>query len=60
MISGLAALGALAGLVASIMLIGVCIVASGSWWPLTSLLVVALIVWCLPWEVWRSRRGVRR
>ncbi len=59
MISGLAALGALAGLVASIMLIGVCIAASGSWWPLTALLVVALVVWCLPWEVWRSRRQSR-
>lgn len=59
-LSTLATLGAIAGLVASIMLLVACIIVSGSLWPLTALLALATASWFLPWEVWREKRRQTR
>lgn len=55
-VSTLMTLGSAAGVVAGLIIVGICIAASGSWWPLTVLLALAIIAWVIPWEILRERR----
>lgn len=57
MIGFLATLGGLMGSVLCLVVVGICVAASGSWWPLSALLVLAIILWVLPWEIIRERRA---
>ena len=58
--ASLAILGAVVGVVASVTIVGVCIAYSGSWWPLTVLLILASVAWFIPWEILKERRRNRR
>lgn len=60
MISFMAFVGSAAGTLAALLIVGICVVASGSWWPLAVLLVIVVIAWMLPWEIFRERRQKRQ
>jgi nitrate/nitrite transporter NarK len=60
LITGIAALAGIVGAVVALTIVGIAVAHSGSWWPLTALLIVVVVAWCLPWEIFRERRRQRR
>lgn len=60
MISFLAVCAAGLGTLASVIVVGICIAYSGSYWPLTALLALGCVAWFMPWEVWAQRRRQRQ